>query len=575
VSSAPARAMPAAAPEAGVRAAASARPWWRSLEVATAGLFVVLYLLPLGWRPLFVPDEIRYAEIPREMLASGDWVVPRLDGLRYFEKPALGYWLNALSIAAFGENRFAVRLPAALATGLTALVIAWLVAARTRDRRLAALAALAFLSCLAVAPIGTSAILDPFLCLFLTATLACFFEASASPPASRRERTLLVLAGVACGLAFLTKGFLAVAIAALVAAPYLVWQRRWRDLFRMAWAPAAAALLVALPWSLLIHWRESGFWSYFFWHEHVQRFLSARGAQHPEPWWFYLQAAPGLLLPWSLFIPAAAIGWRRAPLPEARDLFRFSLCWVVPPFVLFSASTGKLLTYVLPLFPAFAILVSLGLACCARSERPRAARAGAAAGAALFAVGAIALVAAPSSAERVVLFGSAWKLVAMAAALGLAAALLAVAARRAPRMDALLVVGLAPVALLLALQGALPERVLEVKAPGGFLARHRSEVTPETIVLSSSDTVRAACWTFRRDDVFLVESAGELAYGIANDESGGRLLDLGAAARLIERHRGHVVLVARPSKYDYWRPLLPPPVSEDRQGSGGYVFVRY
>ena len=81
---------------------------------ALLALFAVAYLAPLGMRPLFQPDEFRYAEIPREMLAGGDWIVPRLDGMRYFEKPVLGYWLTAASMAVFGENPFAARLPVAL-----------------------------------------------------------------------------------------------------------------------------------------------------------------------------------------------------------------------------------------------------------------------------------------------------------------------------------------------------------------------------------------------------------------------------------------------------------------------------
>jgi len=86
-------------------------------------LYLVLYIVPLGRRPLVAPDEFRYAEIPRRMLETGDWVVPQLDGLPYFEKPAMGYWLNALSLAVAGESRLAVRLPAALSAGLCALVL--------------------------------------------------------------------------------------------------------------------------------------------------------------------------------------------------------------------------------------------------------------------------------------------------------------------------------------------------------------------------------------------------------------------------------------------------------------------
>ena len=91
--------------------------------------FALVYLLPLGMRPLLVPDETRYAEIPREMVATGEWVVPHLNGLKYYEKPVMGYWLHGLAQQAFGESNFAVRLPNALATGMVAFLMYCMLAA--------------------------------------------------------------------------------------------------------------------------------------------------------------------------------------------------------------------------------------------------------------------------------------------------------------------------------------------------------------------------------------------------------------------------------------------------------------
>ena len=92
----------------------------RKSNIAVVALFLLIYILPLGVRPMVIPDETRYAEVPREMLASGDWVVPHLNGLRFFHKPPLGYWLNATSMMLFGENAFAVRLPSAMSVGISA-----------------------------------------------------------------------------------------------------------------------------------------------------------------------------------------------------------------------------------------------------------------------------------------------------------------------------------------------------------------------------------------------------------------------------------------------------------------------
>jgi 4-amino-4-deoxy-L-arabinose transferase len=122
----------------------------RKFKLLIPGFFLLFYILPLGFRPIFIPDESRYAEIPREMIASGDWVVPRLDGIRYFEKPVLGYWLNAISIKMFGENAFAVRFPSAMATGLSAFIIFLLIRRFSNRNFLGAITAVIFLTCFEV-----------------------------------------------------------------------------------------------------------------------------------------------------------------------------------------------------------------------------------------------------------------------------------------------------------------------------------------------------------------------------------------------------------------------------------------
>ena len=274
--------------------------------------FLLAYILPLGARSLVVPDETRYAEIPREMIAGGDWIVPHLNGLRYFEKPALGYWVHAGVLLLFGENNFSVRLPSALAVGLSALLIFALarLPARKRDGEddfPAVLAALVFLSCFEVFGIGNTAVLDSLFSFLLTASITAFFFASEEQPGSGRERGFLLLAGLSCGLAFLTKGFLAFAVPVLALVPYLIWQRRYRDLLRMGWLPLLVAILTALPWSIAIHLREPDFWRFFFWNEHVRRFM-AENAQHKESFWFFLLTAPGMFFPWIFMVPAAVPG---------------------------------------------------------------------------------------------------------------------------------------------------------------------------------------------------------------------------------------------------------------------------
>jgi 4-amino-4-deoxy-L-arabinose transferase len=545
-------------------------------RLAVVAFYLAVYVLPLGLRPLIVPDEFRYAQVSREMITGGDWIVPHLDGFVYFEKPVLGYWLNAASILLLGENRFALRLPSAVATGLTAAVLAWLVT-RVRSRGgsgVAPLAALIFLSSLAVAAVGRSMTLDAFLTLFVTVSLACCFMATLAPRASRRESGWLVLAGIGCGLAFLAKGFLAVVLPALVVGPFLVWQRRARDLVRMALPPALAALAIALPWSVLVHRRAPDFWRFFLWNEHVRRFLVPDAAQHPRPWWLYLVALPGLLLPWSFVVPAVVRGWADVERPAERALIRFCCCWSVLPFLFFSASSGKLLTYVLPIFPASAILVALGLYLGVPARRSMALRRCAVVAAACFAIAvlaALALQVLGSAGGRP--YERSWKTVAVSCGLLLIAALFGFLSRDPAAARRVWLVGLASAPLLLLVQLALPDRMRD-RTPGEFLERHRAAVKTQTLVLADGGSVTPACWVFRRDNVLLVQTAGELAYGVERDAP-HRLLDVGQAADVIARNRGGVVLVTKSAKYARWKDRLPRPVLEDVQGGDGFVFVRY
>ena len=135
------------------------------------------------------PDETRYGEIPREMIATGNWISPHLNGLRYFEKPPLGYWLNSASILAFGENDFAIRLPSALSVGLSALLIILLIRQACPREEIWAgpVAALVFLTSIEVPVIGTFGVLDSMLAAALTLTMVCFFLASQAARGSSRQ----------------------------------------------------------------------------------------------------------------------------------------------------------------------------------------------------------------------------------------------------------------------------------------------------------------------------------------------------------------------------------------------------
>ena len=192
-----------------------------------AAVVLTVYILPLGGRPLITPDEARYAEIPREMLLSGNWVSPRLNGVRYFEKTPFSYWAFALSFKIFGMNRFALRLPCMLAMLGCAWII-FLLMSQYYDRKLSLLGTMVFAASPFVAVLAAVAITDMMLTLFVTGVTVTGFLAAQDHVRTVRRIVLLCLCGFFCGLAFLTKGFLAFAVPAVTLVPYLIWDKKWK-----------------------------------------------------------------------------------------------------------------------------------------------------------------------------------------------------------------------------------------------------------------------------------------------------------------------------------------------------------
>jgi 4-amino-4-deoxy-L-arabinose transferase len=535
---------------------------------AVVALFALLYLLPLGVRPLARLDEVRYAEIAREMVTTGDWVVPHFNGVRYFEKPVLGHWLIASSMRLLGENAFAARLPGALAAGFTALILYFLTLRHTGRRGTALLAAAIFLTSLESFAIGTLAILDAPLTLFLTAAVAAWYEADRAGRLPARAAWLLAM-GVACGLAFLVKGFLAFAVPVVVVGPWLLAERRWRRLLTDPWLPALAALLVSLPWALAIHAREPDFWHYFFWVEHVRRFFSD-DAQHSASAWYFLVRFPVIALPWVFLLPAAlAALWpqlRRGGLP------RFAALWFLMPFLFFSASRGKLISYVLPCFPPLAIVLALGLE--SASQWPRLRRGGLLAGAALVGVAVAWIAGTQLVGANVALFRPAEGLHWLCAA-GVFAALsaLLLAAARAPagRSVALVAASAIPLYAAVAANAVFPASMRENMMPGAFIEASAADLPADTAVISDDRFFGAASWYLRRSDLDVV-TAGEITYGLEYPDARHRLLEPEALrARLADRSRPVLILVAHQSG-----PLLTPVLPADavRTSYGPFIAWR-
>jgi len=525
------------------------RFWFGALMI----LYLALYLLPLGSRPLIRPDETRYAEISREMIASGDWISPHFNGVRYFEKPILGYWMNSASFEVLGESRFAIRLPSALAAIATGLLVFFLTGALTTART-GLFASGIYLTSFGVLAVGTFAVLDSIFTLWVSLTIGAYLLAIRAAGRIRRN-WLLVLAGFACGCAFLTKGFLAIVIPSLVVGAFLIWERRWRDIWTTPWIPLLVAALTALPWSIAIALREPDFWNYFFWVEHVGRFLSD-DAQHSAPWWYYLEVAPLLSFPWIFLAPRAFSGLKSGAVD--RTLIRYLVCWGVLPFAFFSASHGKLGTYILPCIVPFAILLGIGLDRCVAAAGRLKLKWSSLGLAAVFVLALVALVAAQQGAFGDPPYGTMDHLryVALAGMIGAAAVAAFWAGRSVVAWRQMLLVGVTVLPFYLVATVVWPLQVGVEKGPTQFLVDRAGEYT-DAVLVSDSSLFGTTSWALQRDDVYVI-GAGEIAYGLSYPEDEHRWLDAESLASLISDSEGKtdVLIFFEASTEESVRPAL-------------------
>ena len=498
------------------------------------------------------PDEGRYAEIPREMAATGDWVTPRFDGLKYFEKPPLQYWATAAVYTVAGVSEWSSRLWT-LSLGLLCLAVtfSWTRAVYGPGAALAALLALAVSPYFLV--VSHLNLLDAGFTFWLTAAVFAFTRAQLAPHGSAPERHWMLGSWGLAALAVLSKGIVVGVLAGGALIIYTLIERDFRPWRRLHPLPGLALFLaIAAPWFVVVSVRNPGFAGFFFVHEHFARFLTTVH-QRVEPWWYFLPLLLLGALPWIASLPRALReGWRETgqQLDEtdvsAALTFkprRFLMIFAALTLVFFSASGSKLAPYILPMFPPLAAIVGAGVRDPARLAA-RAARIAAAL------VAAVAVAGILYSARRnafVPQDAIEWIAAAVLAALG-------------ALIGTLRAVGLKPAALtvatsagaILAWQGLLCAYsvIPPARSARDLVADVRPAIGPRTSLYSVGQ-YRETISPYLGRTLTLVDYQGELAFGLAAEPGHG---DLGIEAFTARwSAASDAVAFFDPGIWDAWR----------------------
>jgi 4-amino-4-deoxy-L-arabinose transferase-like glycosyltransferase len=313
----------------------------------------------LGRPTLWEPDEPRFAEATRQMFARGDFITPYFNGVPRFEKPILLYWLQALAFTVFGDTEFAARLPAALA-GIGAVIVLYLLAARIASRPAALVAAMALATMFRFVTYARQGVTDIPALFFIVSALDGFERASDT---SGHRSAALLVAWSSVGLGVLTKGPVGL-LPVIIWGCYAAVRRDWTLISRIRpWFGLLVASLIGMPWHVaMIVQHGRGFVDFAIGHEMVARVLSEESFAPERGWTYYLKVFPGDAAPWSLLFVAAvawaALRWRALD-ARTRQAIVFGGTWFGTVIVVFTLSQSKLPHYILPAYPAAALMIGV------------------------------------------------------------------------------------------------------------------------------------------------------------------------------------------------------------------------
>ncbi|OGT40197.1 MAG: hypothetical protein A3F12_07995 [Gammaproteobacteria bacterium RIFCSPHIGHO2_12_FULL_38_14] len=307
-----------------------------------------LLFIALGHRPLFVPDEGRYAEIAREMVATHDYIIPHLNGIQYFEKPILFYWMTALAIKLFGLNIWSVRSVNACLAWL-GILWTYFTARQLYDRKTGLLSAFIMGTSLLYFVMARMVSLDLSVTVFLSISLYAILLNRQNP----KQHYYLWIASISSAAAVLTKGLIGIVFPILIVSIWLMISKSPGIKRSQLLICSFIFLVITLPWHLLAAIKHHEFFYYYFIYQQFLRYTTP-GIGHLQPNWFFIPIILIGFLPWSIFLLQTLIHHFHRKQPV--DIF--FLLWIGIVFVFFSFSKSKLIPYILPIFPPLAILTA-------------------------------------------------------------------------------------------------------------------------------------------------------------------------------------------------------------------------
>lgn len=328
--------------------------WWLDIALITAALSL-LYFAFLGSRPLFVPDEGRYAEIAREMVESSNYVTPYLNGIKYFEKPILFYWLEAGMIKLGGLNLWSIRSINAL-LALFTIIATYSTFRVLFNRRVALLSSIILGTSLLYVTMAHMISLDLPVTCFISLSLYSYLLTTQSKNWPAR-RTLLWLSAAFAALAVLTKGLIGIVFPILIISSWLLYRRDCRGLKEL-FLPSSMLifLIIVAPWHILVGLYNPEFYYYYFIEQHFLRYATI-DVGHYQPAWYFIPVLMCGFFPWIVFLPQAIYN---AVKLKMNDPYKsFFVLWAGIIFIFFSFSNSKLIPYILPVLPPLAALVAI------------------------------------------------------------------------------------------------------------------------------------------------------------------------------------------------------------------------